>query len=226
MPVTNLRKSNNAISIGKFCRSQTTHFRMFRISTLKTLFLVPFFSLPVAALQSAELPEVQLKNTIEAVIEVLYKVDDSVSLEKKRAELLTVLDQSFSFDVIIRRTLGRNWERLSPDQQNRIVTLATDLLIHSYTREFTTGTKPTVAFQKPLELSKNKIEIASVLSLDNNNINLTYRLAKLESGWQVYDLIVEGVSLVSNYRKQFDAHFQKKNGDELIDQLEAKLDAL
>ena len=183
-------------------------------------------SLPVAVLQSAELPEVQLKKTIEAVIEVLYKVDDSESLETKRAEVLSVLDQSFSFDVIIRRTLGRNWEKLSPDQQNQIVTLATDLLIHSYTREFTAGRKPTVAFEKPLELSTNKIEIASVLSLENTNINLTYRLAKLESGWQVYDLIVEGVSLVSNYRKQFDAHFQKKNGDELIDQLEAKLDAL
>lgn len=199
---------------------------MVRISTLKAFFLFTVFSVPIAVLQSAEPPEVQLKNTIEGLIEVLYKVDDSVSLEAKRAEVLTVLDQSFSFDVIIRRTLGRNWEKLSPDQRRQIVTLATDLLIHSYTREFTTGRKPTVAFQKPLELSKNKIEIGSVLSLEDQNINLTYRLAKLESGWQVYDLIVEGVSLVSNYRKQFDAHFQKKNGDELIDQLEAKLAAL
>lgn len=199
---------------------------MFRISTLKAFFLFTVLSVPIAALQSAEPPEVQLKKTIEGLIDVLYKVDDSVSLEAKRVEVLTVLDQSFSFDVIIRRTLGRNWEKLSSDQQNQIVTLATDLLIHSYTREFTTGRKPTVAFQKPLELSKNKIEIPSVLSLEDHNINLTYRLAKLESGWQVYDLIVEGVSLVSNYRKQFDAHFQKKNGAELIDQLEVKLDAL
>ena len=65
-----------------------------------------------------------------------------------------------------------------------------------------------------------------MLTLPDNKINLSYRLARLESGWQVYDLLVEGVSIVSNYRKQFDSHFLKKGGDELIDQLETKLESL
>ena len=185
-----------------------------------------FLSFPAINVFAEEAPEVKLQHTIESVIDVLYRADPNTTVEEKRTALLEVLGKSFSFDVIIRRTLGRNWDQLTPDQQNKIVELATDLLIHSYTREFTVGKRPTVSFQKHLDLSKNKIEIASVSSLESNDINLTYRLAKLESGWQVYDLIVEGVSLVSNYRKQFDAHFQKKNGDQLIDQLEEKLAAL
>ena len=171
-------------------------------------------------------PEVKLQATVEAVIDVMYQADESVSLEQLREQVLAVLEQSFSFEVLVRRTLGRNWARLNEDQQRQIIALATELMIHTYTKEFQTGVKPTVAFEKPLELSANKIEISSVLSLPDNKINLSYRLARLESGWQVYDLIVEGVSIVSNYRKQFDAHFLKKGGDELIDQLEAKLEAL
>ena len=179
-----------------------------------------------SVLSAEEKPEEKLKSTIESVIDVLYQSGESISLEQKRNQVLAVLEQSFSFDIIIRRTLGRNWQKLNAQQQQQVVTLATDLMIHSYTREFHNGARPTVAFKKPLELSKNKLEISSVLSLPDNKINLSYRLARLESGWQVYDLLVEGVSLVSNYRKQFDAHFQKKDADALIIQLEEKLAAL
>jgi phospholipid transport system substrate-binding protein len=172
-----------------------------------------------------EQPEVKLQKTIEEFIDVLYQ-DVEVTVEEKRDQVLAVLEKSFSFDLLVRRTLGRNWQKLDESQQKQIVSLATDLMIHSYTRVFNKGVRPTVTFQKPLELSKNKIEISSVLVLPDNKINLSYRLARLESGWQVYDLIVEGVSLVSNYRKQFDAHFLKQDGDALIEKLEAKLEAL
>ena len=191
--------------------------------SFSVLFSFCLISLP---LSGQEKPEEKLQATVEAVIDVMYQADDSVSLEDLRNQVLEVLEQSFSFDVLVRRTLGRNWARLNEDQQKQIIDLATELMIHTYTKEFQTGAKPTVTFKKPLELSANKIEISSVLSLPDNKINLSYRLARLESGWQVYDLIVEGVSIVSNYRKQFDAHFLKKGGDELIDQLEAKLEAL
>ena len=178
------------------------------------------------SLVAQEKPEEQLKATVKAVIDVMYQADDSVSLEELRDQVLAVLEQSFSFDVLVRRTLGRNWDKLNESQQQQIIQLATELMIHTYTKEFQKGKRPTVTFDKPLELSANKIEISSVVALTDNKINLSYRLARLESGWQVYDLIVEGVSIVSNYRKQFDAHFLKKDGDELIDQLEAKLEAL
>ena len=193
--------------------------RLLIVSTLSCIFLG-------ATLSAEEKPEVKLKQTIESVIDVMYQADESTPIEELRKQVLVVLEESFSFEILVRRTLGRNWQRLNESQQQQIVALATDLMIHSYTREFQKGVRPTVSFEKPLELSRNKIEISSVVSLPDNKINLAYRLARLESGWQVYDLIVEGVSIVSNYRKQFDAHFLKKDGDELIDQLEAKLEAL
>ena len=193
---------------------------------ISSVFLLAGLWLNTQPLLAQEKPEEKLQATVEAVIDVMYQADGSVGVKELRNQVLAVLEQSFSFDVLVRRTLGRNWSRLNEAQQKEIVSLATDLMIHTYTREFQKGERPTVRFDKPLELSANKIEISSVLSLPDNKINLSYRLARLESGWQVYDLLVEGVSIVSNYRKQFDAHFLKQGGDELIAQLEAKLEGL
>ncbi|MCB1122625.1 MAG: ABC transporter substrate-binding protein [Verrucomicrobiae bacterium] len=190
------------------------------------LFLMLSGLLTGSLFSAEEHPEEKLKATIEKVIDVLYQADDSMTLEQKRNAIIGVLDQSFSFDVLVRRTLGRNWDRLTAEQQKKILSLATDLLIYSYTKEFHKGARPEITFEKPLELAPNKIEISSVVSLSDKKVNLAYRLARLESGWQVYDLLVEGVSLVSNYRKQFDAHFLKKDGAALIAQLEEKLDSL
>ena len=72
--------------------------------------------------------------------------------------------------------------------------------------------------------SKSKIEIASKVLLNGNEVNLSYRLANIKDrGWQVYDVLVEGVNMVSNYRKQFDEHFQRKSAADLIDLLKNKL---
>ena len=194
------------------------------LSRLFVILITPLlFCLPLSA---ADKPEEKLQATVEAVIDVMYQADESMTVEQLRRDVLEALEQSFSFDVLVRRTLGRNWAKLNEGQQKQIIDLATELMIHTYTKEFKQGVRPTVSFEKPLELSAKKIEIASVLTLPDNKINLSYRLARLESGWQVYDLLVEGVSIVSNYRKQFDSHFLKKGGDELIDQLENKLAAL
>jgi phospholipid transport system substrate-binding protein len=178
-----------------------------------------------SVLSAEESPEIKLQKTLEAVIDVLYQ-PGNVSVEEKRNQLFEVLERSFSFEVLVRRTLGRNWDKLNAEQQKKIVSLATDLMIHSYTKEFNKGIRPTVSIGKPVEIAPNKIEIMSVMALPDNKINLSFRLARLESGWQVYDLLAEGVSIVANYRKQFDAHFLKKNANELIDQLETKLEGL
>ena len=116
-------------------------------------------------LSGQDKPEEKLQSTVEAVIDVMYQADDSVTIEQLRSQVLEVLERSFSFEVLVRRTLGRNWDKLSESQQKQIIVLATELMIHTYTKEFKEGVRPTVSFEKPLELSANKIEISSVLSL-------------------------------------------------------------
>lgn len=168
-------------------------------------------------------PEAKLEATVTGVIDILHNSDGS-NIEETRKQVLAKLENSFSFDIIIRRTLGRNWNRLDAAQQERITELITDLLIRAYTSELAGGNKPEINFLATDELGKDKIEIPTTVSYRNSYVNVSYRLANIKGrGWQVYDVLVEGTSIVSNYRGQFDEHFQTKSAEELLDMIASKI---
>lgn len=186
------------------------------------IFAATLFGYSVA--HAADDPQDQLKASISEVIDILHSGPE-VSIEDKRQRVLAQLEKSFSFDIIIRRTLGRNWNRLDANQQDRITILITDLLIKAYTRELAGGDKPEINFLKTEELGSNKIEIHTTVSYKKNLVSVNYRLANIKTrGWQVYDILVEGTSIVSNYRGQFDEHFQTKSAEELLEVIASKID--
>lgn len=165
-----------------------------------------------------------LESTIYELLEVLHADNDQLPYDAKREEIISILDRQFSFDVIIQRALGRNWKLLDENQQKQVSSLVTDLVLQAYTKELQDGPKPVLTFNEPEVLSKSKIEIDSTAVLNGNKVNLSYRLANIRGrGWQVYDVLVEGISMVSNYRKQFDEHFQTKSASDLISLLKDKL---
>ena len=171
-------------------------------------------------------PKNALEATILELLEVLHADDSNLSYTAKREQIIEILNEDFSFDIIIQQALGRNWKKLDDKQKEQVTLLVTDLVLRTYTRELNNGPKPTMKFGKAKALteSKSKIEIASKVSLNGTEVNLSYRLANIKDrGWQVYDVLVEGVSMVSNYRKQFDEHFQRKSAADLIDLLKNKL---
>ena len=171
-----------------------------------------------------EAPKSALESTIYELLEVLHANNVQLPYDAKREEIISILDRQFSFDVIIQRTLGRNWKLLDDNQQKQVSSLVTDLVLQAYTKELQDGPKPVFTFNEPEVLSKSKIEIDSTAELNGNKVNLSYRLANIRGrGWQVYDVLVEGISMVSNYRKQFDEHFQTKSASDLINLLKDKL---
>lgn len=183
-----------------------------------------FSSLAVSAQAAAEEPDQRLYETIQEVIDILHTDVSEIPLAQKRNQILNLLESRFSFDIIIRRALGRNWNQLSDSQQERVTEIISDLLIQAYTRELENGPKPEIFLDRTDDLGSNKIEVYTRVTYKNNLVSINYRLANIKGrGWQVYDVLVEGVSMVSNYRKQFDEHFQKGNGEELVEILEEKL---
>ena len=171
-----------------------------------------------------EAPKSALESTIYELLELLHANNVQLPYDAKREEIIRILDRQFSFDVIIQRALGRNWKLLDDNQQKQVSSLVTDLVLQAYTKELQDGPKPVFTFNEPEVLSKSKIEIDSTAELNGNKVNLSYRLANIRGrGWQVYDVLVEGISMVSNYRKQFDEHFQTKSASDLINLLKDKL---
>ena len=177
-------------------------------------------------LQAESSPQADLEATVAEVVEILY--DPSVQLDARQKQLEAALDSRFSFEVISQRAVGHFWKRFKPEEKERFAGLFKELLIQSYTSGLEAddlGSKPEISWEGQRELKKGLIEISSSIRMDNSRFPIVYRMAKLENGWQVYDILVEGVSLIGNYRKQFAGILQRGNMEDLFSALKQKVEA-
>ena len=195
----------------------------FSLRSLFAILLLAVALLPNLRSNDLDNTKDALESTLNRLLDVLHANHSTAPYSVKKDQIIGILNQQFSFDVIIHRSLGRNWNKLNDSQKDQVYTLITDLVLQSYTQELQDGPRPELTFYEPKVITSSKIVIESIVLLNESKINISYRLANIKDrGWQVYDVLVEGISMVSNYRKQFDEHFLKKSASELIDLLKTK----
>lgn len=163
-------------------------------------------------------PVIEIKETSENVLEILYS--DSQNIEK---EILSYLSKNYNLDIIIRRTLGRNWNKIDPAHQKRVVELIKHLVLRAYIDGMRGKMKPEIKYSETRYLSKKRAEVATLVYFSDNPIALTYRLGLVSDHWEIFDIVVENISIVLTYRNQFDAFFAKNTSDALIEKLETLL---
>jgi len=143
-----------------------------------------------------------------AVGKVLAVAEKSSTPEKLAGDLRPILLDYISFDAMTRRAIGPGWRQFTPEQQKRAVQLFTTLIIRTYSDKFTPGEHPVVKYKAPVTPAPGRVEVPTSLLYNGSSYEVTYRL-ELENGWQITDVLLEGVSLIANYRSQFDAQFKK-----------------
>ena len=123
----------------------------------------------------------------------------------------------FDFEEFSARTLGGAWKSFTPDQKERFNEAFAELLRNNYLDKIDDYNGEKINYLGEVASSKgDKVEVQTAIALDNKNVLLNYYMLKKDS-WKVYDVIVEGVSLVQNYRSQFRDLLQKGTSpDELI----------
>ena len=157
-------------------------------------------------------------------INALFGEDSELkSIETKRNEVLAAFESNYDMNIIIRRAIGRNWLRLSANEQKRISELIRQVVLKAYIDGMQGKSRPEIAYQAPVKRGESRLEITSVVKLEDRTLTLKYKLARMQSGWELYDLVAEEISLVSNYRQQFDNHFRRGTAAELIEKLEGLL---
>ena len=123
-----------------------------------------------------------------------------------------------------KRTLGRDWRKLKPEQQKEFVELFDKLLQGVYADRLLAYTDQKIVFEKEKMLKKGRAEVESYIVLsDGRRIPIFYRLTDKSGQWRVYDLVIEGVSLVKNYRTQFKEIVSKQGPDKLLEILRNKV---
>ena len=168
------------------------------------------------------------KETIEAgVNKVLQTLSDPAFKAKSKEQQITAvsaeIESVFDFTELSRRTLGREWRKFSADQQTEFVKLFKELLQGVYADRLLAYSDQKVIYDKELMLKEGRAEVQSYLQTsDGKKIPLFYRLTNKSGSWKVYDVIIEGVSMVKNYRTQFREILANGSPDKLLEILRDK----
>lgn len=191
---------------------------------MKTIFLTLtlLFGFLAAAAQASEAEVNRLKGVIYGAVEAIYG-DANAGKAEKQAKVRAVIEKEYDLDVIIRRAIGRNWNLMSASEQAEVLELVKQLVVKAYVDGMQGKARPKVDFGTVVEISDKRMEIPSTIQLDAQRINVLYRLGRMRTGWQIYDIVAEDISVVSNYRDQIDEHFRRGSGAELIEKLKELL---
>ncbi len=164
-------------------------------------------------------PTDEAENVVREGIEKVLGVTERSQGGPAMAEQLEpVLKQRIDFGAMTRRAVGPGWKQFTPDQQAEATRLFTKLVIRSYSKGFTPGEQPEMKLNKSSMPAPDKVEVPTTMFYKGSRYAVAYRVEN-HGKWQVTDMVVEGVSLVANYRAQFDALFKKGGAAAVIDSL-------
>jgi phospholipid transport system substrate-binding protein len=169
------------------------------------------------------------KETVETGVNKLLKIlGDPAFKAKPEDERIAIIgaeiETVFDFKELSRRSLGREWKKMKPEQQKEFVQLFKELLQGVYADRLLAYSDQKIIFDKETMLKKGRAEVQSYLQTsDGKKIPLFYRLTDKSGSWKVYDVIIEGVSMVKNYRTQFREILAKNSPEKLLEILRDKV---
>lgn len=187
----------------------------------RRLLLIPcLLILLVLPALGATSPLAQVQTTVDKVIEVLR--DGKLQGAPRREVLSKLIRVRFDFVVMSQRTLGKYWKTATPAEQERFVVLFSDLLEASYIGRIEAYRDETVKYLEE-KFEEGRAEVKTQVRSGGVDIPIDYRLLQVGADWFVYDVVVEDVSLIKNYRSSYGEIVRKEGFSGLFGRMEEKL---
>jgi len=179
---------------------------------------------PVSAF-AAPSPLETIQTQVDQVLEVLR--DPALKAESakgaKEKKIWAILDNVFDNTELAKRTLAQHWKKFSPDQQKEFISLFGKLLGTVYMDRIIAYKDEKVVFGKVTNFSDKTAEVQSEVTRSSKSIPIHYRMILGNGEWKVYDVVIEGASLVQNYRTQFREILTNKSPEDLLKTLREKV---
>ena len=183
------------------------------------LFIVMPFQLYAAS--AKETVETNVNKVTKTLSDPVFKAK---SKDAKITEIGNIVGEVFDFTELSKRTLGREWKKMKPEQQKEFTELFRQLLQGVYADRLLAYTDEKIEFGKEIELKKGRAEVQSNIVLsDGTKIPIFYRLTNKSGKWKAYEIGIEGVSLVKNYRSQFREIISKDSPEKLLEIIRNKV---
>jgi phospholipid transport system substrate-binding protein len=187
-----------------------------RVSCILLIILV---FVPVSA--RAESPSEIIQAHVQRVLEVLRNPARSKAAKEK--EIWAIIDEIFDYRELSKRALANYWKAFTPEQQEEFTHLFKRVLGNYYIDRIMAYKDEKAVFGREIKLSEDQVEIRSEVIGQTGSTPISYRMILVKEQWKVYDVVIEGVSLVMNYRSQFREILSNKSPEHLLKMLRKKV---
>jgi len=194
---------------------------------IKLFIIVVFVAFSIFSPQKTEAgePTEQVKQTVDAVIKILNNKELSKpeKLAERRLKIRETVEKSFDFEEMAKRSLALHWKKRTPQEQKEFVGLFSDLLEDTYIRKIERYEDEKVVYYDERSDGSYATVRTKVITSKESEIPVDYKIFKKGQKWEVYDIVIEGVSLVNNYRTQFNQIIRSGSYEELVTRLKKKV---
>ena len=169
-------------------------------------------------------PTEQVRQTADKVLQVLQdpQFKSNSNAAQRRDRLTQILASRFDFAEMAKRSLGANWQKGSAAEQQQFVRLFTNLLENSYIGQIEAYSGEKINYGRE-SVEQNQADVETkIVTKKGEEVSVNYKLKADGGNWKVYDVVIENVSLVNNFRNQFNRMLAKGSFADLITQLETK----
>lgn len=169
-------------------------------------------------------PSDELRVRVEQVVKILEDpaLRTPARAGERRAAIRAVAQEIFDFAETTRRCLGRHWERRTAAERDEVTRLFADLLERAYFGRIELYSGEKLVFLGDAIDADQATVRSKLITKQGTEIPIDYRMHRPGGGWRVYDVSIEGISLVANYRAQFDTIIQRSSYQGLVEKLRAK----
>lgn len=194
---------------------------MKRRITILSLLIIFALAVPVYA----GVPTTTVEATVKRVLDVLRdpKLKNPAAKETKKQQLRVIYKEMFDEIEFSKRTLARNWNKFAPAERTEFVQLFEQVLEKTYIDKILDYSNEKVVFYKETMVSDNIAEVQSKIITSSKEVPIFYRMILKDGKWKVYDVVVENVSLVQNYRSQFNEILATGKPEQLLETLRKKV---
>jgi phospholipid transport system substrate-binding protein len=187
------------------------------------LLILFLWSFPAYAGAPLDTVKINADKVLDVLRDPKLKAPSAKEIKKKKLEVIYA--EMFDEVELSRRTLARNWNKLNDAQRKEFVHLYHQVLEKAYADKILSYTDEKIVFDREAVISANMAEVYTRIITSSKEIPIMYRVILSDGAWRVYDVVVENVSLVQNYRTQFNEILAKNTPEQLLEILRKKVKA-
>lgn len=196
------------------------------LMTMKLLLVTVLlsFGVTVSSAQEGSTVTDEVKKVVNEVIRIVTNKDlkKPQNARERRAEMKKAIGSIFDYGQMTKLSMGIHWKERNPAEQKELVKLFETLLENSYATKIESYNNEKIIYLKE-DVEGDYAEVSSrVITEKGDEFSLVYRLGREGNKWMVYDVVIDGMSLVSNYRSQFNRIIEEQGYNELVKKLQTK----